>query len=152
MTPSEANDRALDLLGRADAAYATTLDQRGRPQTRAMFNLRNKVQFPGLSGFFATHSGRFAVFFTTNTSSPKVAELRSNPAVSVYYCAPKEFLGLMLGGDMEIVDDGATRNAIWQPEWSMYYPGGPDDPDHTVLRLIPSEAKLYCQFNFARLI
>jgi general stress protein 26 len=143
---------ALDLLGRAEAAYVTSVDQRGRPQTRAMFNLRNKGQFPELLGFFAEHGAGFTVFLTTNTSSSKVADLRSNPALSVYYCAPHDFVGLMLGGDAEIVDDTRIRHAIWQPGWTLYYPGGPDDPDHTVLRLLPTEAKLYRQLKTTRIL
>ena len=152
MTPSEANERALDLLRRADAAYVTTVDARGRPQTRAMFNLRNATQFPALASFFAKDGERFATFFTTNTSSPKIGELRANPAVSVYFCLPQEFLGLMLGGDTEIETDSTIKKTIWQPGWETYYPGGPDDPDHTVLRLVPSEAKLYYRLQFARLL
>lgn len=152
MNQIAANDLAHGLLDRAEAAYVTTIDQAGRPQTRAMFNLRNRAQFPGLTTFFTTHGGQLTVFLTTNTSSPKVAELRSNPAAAVYYCAPREFLGLMLGGEMEIVEDAEIRAAIWQPDWKMYYPGGPEDPDHTVLRLVPSEAKLYHKLEFARLV
>jgi general stress protein 26 len=117
-----------------------------------MLNLRNAEQFPGVVSVMAAQAESFVVYFTTNTSSPKVAELRANRAVSVYYCVPAEFSGLMLGGDMEIVDDGATRAALWQPGWERYYPGGPDDPDHTVLRLIPAEAKLYHQLDFARVL
>jgi general stress protein 26 len=152
MTPSEANTLAQNLLGRAEAAYVTTIDKRGRPQTRAMFNLRNRAQFPGLIGFFDARGGRFTVYFTTNTSSTKVADLRACPAISVYYCVPQEFLGLNLRGDMEIVSDSESRHALWQPGWEMYYPGGRDDPDNAVLRLVPSEAKLYHQLQTVSLL
>jgi general stress protein 26 len=152
MTPSELNQHALDLLDRAEAAYVTTLDARGRPQTRAMFNLRNRAQFPGLIDFYSARGARFTTYFTTNTSSSKMAELVHNPAVSVYYCNPGEFSGLMLGGDMEIVKDSAIKHALWQPGWETYYRGGPEDPDHSVLRLVPSEAKFYYKLTSARLL
>ena len=152
MTPSEAEERAHDLLSRAEVACVTTIDQRGRPRTRAMFNLRNATQFPGLTAFRATHCGGLTTWFTTNTSSAKVPELRSNPAVSVYYCEPREFAGLMLGGDMDLVEDSATREAMWQPDWSLYYPGGPNDPDYAVLRLVPSEARLYYKLQTVELM
>jgi general stress protein 26 len=149
---SEQNGHALDLLGRAEAAYVTTLDERGRPQTRAMFNLRNSAQFPGLMEFFRARGANFTTYFTTNTSSSKMADLVVHSAVSVYYCIPDEFSGLMLGGDMEIVKDSAIKKVLWQPGWEMYYRGGPEDPDHTVLRLVPAEAKLYYKLTFARLL
>jgi general stress protein 26 len=31
----------------------------------------------------------------------------------------------------------------------MYYPSGPHDPDHTLLRLVPSEGRLYHQLQSA---
>ena len=151
MTPAEARERTLEILLRAETACVTTLDPKGRPQTRAMFNLRNRDQFPGLPGFFEKHGERFTLYFTTNTSSSKVAELRLNPAASVYYCLPAEFKGVMLGGDLEVVEERQTIDEIWQPGWTLYYPGGPHDPDHTLLRLIPSEGKLYHQLQSARL-
>lgn len=152
MQPQQARDRAADLLSRAEAAVLTTIDSKGRPQSRALFNLRNATQFPALQPFFAKYGGDCAVYFTTNTSSPKVAEIAANPNASVYYSVPKEFLGMMLGGRIEVVNDPEIRAAIWQKGWELYYPKGPDDPDHTVLRLVPAEAKLYYQLQFARLI
>lgn len=151
MTSSQTHALAADLLARAEAAIVTTLAN-GRPQTRAMFNLRRREQFPGLVPFFAEHGNGYAIYLTTNTSSPKVAEVRANPAASIYFAMPQEFLGLMLGGDLEIVTDHALREALWQPGWDRYYPQGPHDPDHTLLRLQPTEAKLYHQLQFARLI
>jgi pyridoxamine 5'-phosphate oxidase len=44
---------------------------------------------------------------------------------------------VMLAGDIEIVDDSEVRSALWNDGWERYYPQGPDDPDHTVLRLYP---------------
>jgi general stress protein 26 len=38
---------------------------------------------------------------------------------------------------LEVVDDAAIRHALWQENWTMYYPGGVDDPENTVLRLVP---------------
>ena len=46
----------------------------------------------------------------------------------------------MLAGDIEVVDDSGIRNALWTDGWEVFYPGGPDDPDHTVLRLYPEYA------------
>ncbi len=55
----------------------------------------------------------------------------------------------MLGGEIEIVTEREIKEVIWQKDWEMYYPGGPDDPDHTILRLFPMFAKYYHQLNFA---
>lgn len=141
MTEQQARQFALELMEAAPAAYLSTVDTDGSPHTRAMLNLRNRQQYPSLIGLFAPHKDDFLVYFTTNTSSSKTEHIRANPAICVYYCNPAQFHGLMLGGVAEIVDDSRLKAAIWQEGWESFYPSGPDDPDHTVLRLAPRIAK-----------
>ena len=43
----------------------------------------------------------------------------------------------MKDGEIEVVDDSGLRQALWNEGWERYYPGGPDDPDHTILQLYP---------------
>ncbi len=148
MNTAEAKRLSFDLLEAAEAAIVTTIDPDGFPQTRAMFNLRRTTQFPGLAGLFYDHQDDFLVYFTTNTSSSKIAHIIKNPKVSVYYCMPADFRGLMLSGKMEIVTDRVEKERVWQEGWKLYYPGGVNDPDHTVLRLRPMTAKYYHQLNF----
>src|SRR3990172_11146103 len=147
MDKKDALKLSIELMEIADAAYVTTIDPDGFPQTRAMFNLRRKEQFPGLAALFKDHLDDFLVYFTTNTSSPKIDHIKKNPKVSIYYCKPGEFRGLMLSGEMDIVIDRAEKEKVWQKGWEMYYPGGVHDLDHTVLRLRPAAVKYYHQLN-----
>lgn len=133
---------ALDLLETAPVALVTTIDRNGHPNSRAMFNLRNRAQFPGLAAL----ADGFTVHLTTNTSSPKLTEMAANPEITLYYCLPEQWRGLMLGGIAEIV----TEPRVWLDDWVRYYPGGRDDPDHTVLRVRPSRIKYYHQLRHAR--
>ena len=141
MNENQARPFAIELMARSEAAYLATIDGDGHPHIRAMLNLRNRTQYPKLATLLNEHKNDLLAYFTTNTSSPKVAQVRANQAVAVYYCEPAKFHGLMLGGDIEIVDDPKVREALWQDGWENYYPGGPNDPDHTLLRLRPSVAK-----------
>jgi general stress protein 26 len=126
---------------RAWPVYLGTVDLDGRPRIRAVFNLRNAEHFPGLVPLFQGHDEDLLLLFTTNTSSSKVAEVRTNPAVAAYFSDPEESLGLMLAGDAEIVSDPGVKKALWQDGWERYYPGGYDDPDHTVFQLLPDVAR-----------
>ncbi|MFZ3066405.1 MAG: pyridoxamine 5'-phosphate oxidase family protein [Nitrospirota bacterium] len=148
MDERDAKKLSLELMEIAEAAYVTIIDKDGFPCTRAMFNLRRKEQFPDLSGLFKKHKDDFLVYLTTNTSSSKIAHIKKNQKVSIYYCKPSDWRGLMLGGEVEIVKDKKIKEAVWQKGWEMYYPGGPHDPDHTVLCLQPIFAKFYHQLNF----
>lgn len=150
MEEKEAKRLSLEFIETAEIAYLTTIDNDGFPQTRAMFNLRRKKQFPKLHELFRKkHQDDFMVYFTTNTFSPKIDHIKKNPRVSVYYCKPDEWMGLMLGGEIEIVTERGIKKELWQNGWEMYYPGGPDDTDYAVLRLSPMFAKYYHQLNFA---
>jgi general stress protein 26 len=128
---------ARAILEQADAAYLTTVDLGGYPHTRAMFNLRNPAWFPRQAPLFRGHERDLLLYFTTNTSSSKLRHLAENPRASAYYCLVREYDGLLLIGEVEVADDSAIRRAVWNEGWEKYYPGGPDDPDHTVLRLRP---------------
>jgi general stress protein 26 len=142
------------ILGRqlmevAEAAYLTTIDDGGFPHTRAMFNLRNASHFPLLRGFFAEHRDDFLILFTTNTSSVKVGQIEGNPSSCVYYCTPMEFRGLMLVGNVEIVEDTDLKERIWQEGWERYYPEGREDPDYAVLSMDPDRAEYYHRLDKA---
>ena len=141
MTEDEHKKMAIQLMETAKAVFVTTIDKTGYPQTRAMFNLRNKEQWPKLVPLFRDHKGDFMALFTTNTSSTKITDIRNNSAVSVYYCNPDEWRGLMLGGNIEIVEDPELKKTVWHDGWEKYYPKGYDDPDHTILRIFPTAGR-----------
>jgi general stress protein 26 len=127
----------MQLMATAENCYLTTINSDGYPYTRSMFNLRNREQYPAQAKFIEGLDDEFIVYFGTNTSAVKIKQIKANPAVSVYYCNPKEIHGLMLSGDIEIDTDPEMGVKIWQEGWERYYPQGPTDPDYTVLRLKP---------------
>ena len=141
MEKRELMEASLRLMRLSAAAYVTTIDGRGNPVTRAMLNLRNRGDYPKLVRFFAAQKPEFVAYFTTSTASEKLSHIKKHPYVSVYYCDPAKYHGLMLGGEMQIIDDLKIKKELWQKGWEQYYPGGFDDPDHTVLKLVPTVAR-----------
>lgn len=147
----EAKISALKLISESKAAYLTTIDSDGFPITRAMFNLRNKEQFPEFSEFFQNQEDIFTIYISTNTSSTKVEHLKNNPLLCVYFCDTDNFQGFMLGGSVEFIDDIKLKKNIWLDWWTKYYPKGIEDSDYTLLRLTPKNARYYYklkQVNF----
>ncbi len=147
MDVEEVKRSGLKLMEESKAAYLTTIDSDGFPITRAMFNLRNKEQFPEFSKLFQNQQNKFTIFISTNTSSSKVAHLSKNPKMCVYFCDSEDFKGFMLGGLVEIVDDIELKRKIWLDWWTRYYPEGVEDPDYTLLRLEPKNARYYHKLN-----
>lgn len=132
------NRELIESLGEA---CFTTIGEDGYPQTRAVFNLRCRHRFPSLVHLFQDHQKDLLLYFTTNTGSEKMRQLRANPAVCAFFCRPDQYHGVMLSGRAEIAADPVLKQAIWQPGWEIYYPQGPADPDYTILRLRPLRMK-----------
>ena len=147
MDEKEVRKTSLKLMESSKAAYLTTIDSEGYPITRAMFNLRNKEQFPELSEFFSEQDNEFVIYISTNTSSSKIDHIRKNPKISVYFCEPEDFKGIMLGGEAETIDDIEIKQKLWLDWWTKYYTKGLEDPDYTLLKLNPKTARFYYKLN-----
>lgn len=74
------------------------------------------------------------VWFSTNTSSRRVSQFMQNPKASLYFLDAERFTGLLLVGEMEVLQDAETKRRLWKDGWEAYYPLGVTDPDYSVLR------------------
>lgn len=122
------------LVARQYTAFIGSVDAEGFPCMKAMLAPRVRE---GLRTFW----------FTTNTSSMRVAHYRLDPRASVYFCDPTSFEGLLLRGTMEVKEDAASRRLIWREGDTEYYPGGVDDPDYCVLRFTAREGRYYADYH-----
>ena len=127
--------------------YLTTLNDQGLPETRAMMNLRNISLYPNLVDFFKKNNDGFIIYFSTNTASSKIGQIKNNPNVCVYFSKPEEYKGCMLSGEIKIIHDQKIKNILWQDYWTMYYPKGVTDPDYAILELKPKLLKVYYQLS-----
>ena len=143
MDEKEVKKEGRMLMETSKAVYLTTIDSGGFPITRAMFNLRNREQFPEFIEFFSKEENEFAIYIGTNTSSSKYLHIKENPKIAVYFCDPDEFKGIMFGGKIDIVEDLEIKQKIWLEWWTKYYPGGVEDTDYNLLRLAPKNARFY---------
>ena len=143
MEERELRAKCLELMATAETVYLSAIESDGYPRIRAMLNLRNRSQYPDHMALYEDHDGDFMVYVATNTSSRKRKDIEANPRIGLYYCWPSEFFGMSLVGDVEIVDDAATKEAVWADGWERYFrtTGRPDDPDYTLLRLYPRSAR-----------
>lgn len=132
-----------ELIENSLIAYLSTIDSDGFPITRALLNLRYKERYPQFSNFFDKQENKYINYFSTNTSSSKIDHIKKNPNVAVYFCAPDDFKGIMLGGDIEIVDNMDIKREFWLDTSVRYYPKGLEDPDYTILRFNPKNATFY---------
>ena len=138
----DAYKAALALTLREGLVSVSSLDETGYPETRAMFNLL-KVRAEALSSGPARAERDFATYLATNTGSRKVPLMRKDGRTCLYYCDGPAFEGCSVRGRVSEVFDKAIRASIWIPDWEMYYRGGIDGGDFTVLRFVPERVRYY---------
>ncbi len=121
---------AGDFIDRRSVSFISSADDEGYPVIRAMLPPCKRL---GIRIFY----------YHTNTSSQKVAQYRKNPKASLYFCDERSFIGLMLKGEMEVLEDAAAKEMLWRDEYGLYYPGGIADPDYCVLKFTARAGRRY---------
>ena len=123
-----------NLIDKQGTSFIGSVDRDGFPNMKAMLQPRKRV-------------GIRAFWFTTNTSSMRVAQYRENPKACVYFCDKRWFRGVMLKGTMEVLEDAETKGMIWRDGDTVYYPGGVTDSDYCVLKFTAEGGRYYANFK-----
>jgi general stress protein 26 len=129
MQKEEAIREALALANRSGIAMLGTNGDNGYPNIKAMIKMENE--------------GLNRIWFSTNTSSKRVGQLVQNPKTCVYFVDFEQWKGLMLVGDVEVLQDEESRQRLWREGFEKYYPLGVTDPDYTVLRFTAQWGNYY---------
>lgn len=125
---------AESLIDAASTAIISSIDSDGFPNTKAMLSPRKR-------------EGIVHLYFTTNTSSMRVAQYSENAKACVYFFDNKRFKGLMLTGTMQVLLDDESKKMIWIDGDEMYYAKGVTDPDYCVLKFTAKNARFYSKFS-----
>jgi general stress protein 26 len=123
-----------NIIDKQGVAYISSVDEEGYPNTKAMLPPRKR-------------EGIKEIYFSTNTSSIRVSQYLKNPKACVYFCDKRFYRGVMLKGTMEVLEDSESKEMIWQPGDTQYYPLGVTDPDYCVLKFTAYEGRYYCNFK-----
>jgi general stress protein 26 len=129
MDKREAMAEGLRLIERSSICLLGTNGEDGFPNIKAMMN--------------AKHEGMNKIWFSTNTSSRRVQQLRKDNRACVYYVDDKDFKGLMLTGTIQILQDLKSRRMLWNEGDERYYPLGVEDPDYSVLCFTARKGNYY---------
>jgi len=133
MKKEKAIEQGLALVNMSTIAMLGTNDDKGYPNIRAMIKMENE--------------GLKTIWFSTNTSSRKIPQLKKNPKACVYFVDFDKWMGLMLVGTIEILKDSKSRKRLWREGFEKYYPKGVNDPDYSVLRFTGEWGRYYHSLN-----
>ena len=123
-----------NLIDKQGVSFISSIDADGFPNTKAMLPPRKRA---GIKTFW----------FTTNTSSMRVAQYKENPKACIYFVDKRFFRGIMLKGVMEVLEDAASKEMIWREGDMTYYPLGMSDPDYCVLKFTAESGRYYSNFS-----
>lgn len=121
------------LIDAQGVCFISSVDKNGYPNTKAMLPPRKRE---GIKTFY----------FSTNTSSLRVAQYQNNPKASIYFCDSRFFRGVMLLGEIEILKDAAHKEMLWREGDTLYYSKGVTDPDYCVLKFTAQAGRYYSNF------
>ena len=122
------------LIDKQGVSFISSINIEGFPNTKAMLPPRKRE---GIKTFF----------FITNTSSMRVTQFRKISKASIYFCDKRFYRGVMLIGIMEVLEDAASKEMIWQEGDTMYYSKGVTDPDYCVLKFTAKTGRYYTNFS-----
>lgn len=123
-----------NLIDKQSVSFIASVDEEGFPNMKAMLQPRKR-------------DGIKTIWFSTNTSSMRVAQYRQNPKASVYFVDKRFYRGVMLKGTMEVLEDAQSKEMIWRMGDTMYYPKGVTDPDYCVLKFTAQSGRYYASFK-----
>ena len=80
-----------------------------------------------------------SIWFFSNADSNKNQQIQSDPRVQLFYSNRNSSEYLSLYGTARIIRDEAKAKELWGPLLKTWFNGGPDDPNLTLLQVIPEE-------------
>ena len=123
-----------NIIDKQKICHLSSVDCDGFPNTKAMLRPRKR-------------EGIKHIYLSTNTSSMRVTQFRENFKACLYFEDRRFFQGVMLVGTVEILEDAAHKEMIWERGDTMYYPLGVTDPDYCVLKFTAIKGRYYSHFK-----
>lgn len=71
-------------------------------------------------------------YFVTSIDSPKVAEIKANPSVTLTFQSSNQYASL--SGRATIVRDQALVDRLYKEDWKIWFPQGKTDPSISMLK------------------
>ncbi len=130
--PRDADDFAhlRTLVDKAKNTMFTTLDGEGGLRSRPMHTLQ--MDDDG------------ALWFVVSASSPKADEVREHEGhVCLAYVNSSDQEYVSISGHAMLVSDHAKKKALWNKMIDIWFPGGDDRDDISLLKVVPERAEFW---------
>lgn len=82
----------------------------------------------------------FVVWLATNPRSRKVAEIKSNPNINLFYWEESGGSYVSLTGRAKLIDDPEKKKRHWKAEWEQFYPDR--EKGLLLIKVIPAQLEV----------
>lgn len=130
LVPTSDLQKLRDLVKDIDFCMLTTIDERGDLHSRPMSS-NGEIDPDGDLWFF------------TGAYSHKVSEINHAPRVNVSFADPQNQNYVSITGRAKLVRDRKKIDELWQPQFTMWFPEGKDDPNIALLRVKIEKAEYW---------
>ncbi len=80
------------------------------------------------------------IWFFSERNSEKNMEILENNKVQLFYSHPGKSSYLIVNGEAVINSDKSRIEELWSPEIEVWFPNGKDDPNITLIKVVPTSA------------
>ena len=80
------------------------------------------------------------IWFATSVDAKKVKDLEHDPQCALAFFAP-DGPTIAISGRGEVLRDRKLLQELWDPSWRRWFPGGPDQREVALLRVIPEHVE-----------
>jgi len=121
-------DAAREIMGIARYCALITLGPEGEPRVRTM------DPFPP--------DRDLTVRLGTNRSTRKVAQIREDSRVALYYFDPKGASYVTIRGNARLIDDPSQKKFWWKENWEEFYEDSYRGEDYVLIEVTPSSCEV----------
>lgn len=125
-------EKAAEILARCETVVITSINQEGYPRPVPMSNVKSE--------------GATTVWLATGKDSLKTKEFTVNPKAGL--CFQEKGNSVALTGEVEIIEDEATKQEMWQDWFIAHFSKGPTDPNYVLLKFKGRHATIWIDGNF----
>jgi general stress protein 26 len=114
-------DVAREIMTSAGTCALITIDEEGRPRVRVMDPFLPESDL--------------TVWFGTNPKSRKVAQIKKDSKVTLYYLDKDASGYVMIHGTAQLVNDQKEKDKHWKEEWEAFYAN--KNEDYLLIKVSP---------------
>jgi general stress protein 26 len=120
---------AEEFLEKCNSCMVASVDEDGYPNVKAMLKLESE--------------GIQTIIFSTSSESARTLQFKKNQKACVYVMDDKTYMGLMLTGDIEVLEDRESKSRYWHDWMVNYYPDGVDTWYYCIYRFTAKKGQYY---------